>query len=134
MPAPVGKSGPCICSIYCSIEISGILSLSTPSSMIVLMCKLIAPATSVRLCGGIFVAIPTAIPSLPLSIKLGNLEGKTVGSCSESSKFAWKSTVFLSISSSICFAIRSNRLSVYLIAAGGSPSIEPKFPCPSTKV
>ena len=94
----------------------------------VLICKLIAPATSVKLCGGIRVAIPTAIPSLPFNIKFGSLDGSTVGSFSESSKFGWKSTVFLSISSNICFEILSSLLSVYRIAAGGSPSIEPKFP------
>ena len=36
--------------------------------------------TSVRLCGGIFVAIPTAIPALPLTKRLGKRLGKTVGS------------------------------------------------------
>jgi len=30
-------------------------------------------------------------------------------------------------------AILARRVSVYRIAAGGSPSIEPKLPCPSTK-
>ena len=33
-----------------------------------------------RLCGGIFVAIPTAIPEEPLQSRLGNFGGKTVGS------------------------------------------------------
>ena len=35
---------------------------------------------SVRLCGGILVAIPTAIPVDPLTSRLGNLDGRTVGS------------------------------------------------------
>ena len=131
IPAPVGKSGPCTCSIYSLIEIFGIVDRSPFVSIIFLTCKLTAEATSVRLCGGILVAIPTAIPSLPFNRRFGIREGNTVGSCSESSKFDWKSTVFLSISSSMCLAIRSSRLSVYRIAAGGSPSIEPKLPCPS---
>ena len=41
--------------------------------------------TSVKLCGGIFVAIPTAIPEEPFINNVGIFEGKTVGSCSLSS-------------------------------------------------
>ena len=132
MVAPVGKSGPFTCCMYSSREMFGTPFLSTPSSRIVSTCNLIAPATSVRLWGGILVAIPTAIPSLPFKSRFGNLAGSTVGSISESSKFGWKSTIFFSMSPSMCFEILSSLLSVYLIAAGGSPSIEPKFPCPST--
>ena len=40
---------------------------------------------SLRLCGGIFVAIPTAIPAEPLIKRLGNLVGSTDGSHSDSS-------------------------------------------------
>ena len=133
MVAPVGKSGPFTCSIYSSIEIEGIPDFSTPSSRIRSTCNRIAPATSVRLCGGMRVAIPTAIPSLPLRSRFGKRAGRTDGSISESSKFGWKSTVFFSISSSMCFDILSRRLSVYRIAAGGSPSMEPKLPWPSTR-
>ena len=129
--APVGKSGPFTCCMYSSIEIDGMPS--DPSSRIRSTWRLTAPATSVRLCGGMRVAIPTAIPSLPLSKRFGRREGRTVGSCSESSKLGWKSTVFLLMSSSMCFEIRSSLLSVYRIAAGGSPSIEPKLPCPSMR-
>ena len=110
--APVGKSGPVICSMYFSIESSGVCNFSSPCSIISFTWRLTAPATSVKLCGGIFVAIPTAIPSLPLSSKLGSFAGNTVGSFSESSKFGSKSTVFFSISPSIWFAILSSLLSV----------------------
>ena len=41
--------------------------------------------TSPRLCGGILVAIPTAIPPAPLTKRFGNCDGKTVGSFSVSS-------------------------------------------------
>ena len=58
------------------------------------------------------VAMPTAMPLEPLTRRLGILEGRTVGSCSRSSKLAWKSTVFLSMSSSIATAIRVSRDSV----------------------
>ena len=46
--------------------------------------------------------------------------------------FGIKSTVFLPISASISMEIRLNLASVYRIAAAPSPSMEPKFPCPST--
>ena len=40
-----------------------------------------ASTTSRRLCGGMFVAMPTAIPDEPLTSRLGNLAGSTTGSC-----------------------------------------------------
>ncbi len=43
--------------------------------------RLSASTSSLRLCGGMLVAIPTAIPSWPFSSKLGSLAGRTVGSC-----------------------------------------------------
>ena len=79
------------------------------------------------------VAIPTAIPVVPFTSKLGNLLGRTVGSFSVSSKFGTKSTVSLLISAIISVDILDNLASVYRIAAGLSPSTEPKFPCPSTR-
>ena len=129
--APVGKSGPLMCSMYSAISINGVPSSRTFPSSIVCTWKFIAEDTSFKLCGGILVAIPTAIPSLPFNNRFGSLDGRTLGSCSVSSKFGWKSTVFFLISSNICLEILSNLDSVYLIAAGGSPSIEPKLPCPS---
>ena len=79
------------------------------------------------------VAIPTAIPVVPFTKRLGNLAGKIIGSFSVSSKLGTKSTVSLLISASISIAILLSLASVYLIAAAESPSTEPKFPCPSTK-
>ena len=38
-----------------------------------------ASTTSVKLCGGIFVAIPTAIPDEPFTSKFGILVGRTSG-------------------------------------------------------
>ena len=58
------------------------------------------------------------IPSLPLSRRFGRRAGRTVGSCSESSKFGWKATVSLSMSSSMWAAILPRRDSVYLILDG----------------
>ena len=49
------------------------------------MYAMVPSITSERLCGGIFVAIPTAIPEAPLTNRLGILVGKTVGSFNESS-------------------------------------------------
>ena len=40
-----------------------------------------------------FVAIPTAIPEAPFTIRLGSLAGSTTGSFKEPSKFGEKSTV-----------------------------------------
>ena len=51
--------------------------------------------------GGMLVAIPTAIPVVPLTKIFGNLDGRTLGSCSRPSKLSSKSTVFLFISRSI---------------------------------
>mgnify|MGYP000105088237 CR=1 FL=1 len=52
-----------------------------------------ASITSLKLWGGIFVAIPTAIPEVPFTKRFGNLDGSTTGSFSVSSKFGAKSTV-----------------------------------------
>ncbi len=98
------------------------------------MSAIVPSMTSPRLCGGMLVAMPTAIPDDPLTRSWGNLAGRTVGSLRDSSKFGMKSTVSLSMSASIweeSFAILT---SVYLCAAGGSPSTDPKLPWPSTSM
>ena len=91
-----------------------------------------ASMTSPRLCGGILVAIPTAMPSEPLTSRFGYRAGSTSGWRWLSSKFGTKFTVSELMSLSISVAIRVRRASVYLIAAGGSPSTLPKLPWPST--
>ena len=73
MPA-VGKSGPGITSNNSSTVMSSLSITRKQASM-----------TSIKLCGGILVAIPTAIPEEPLANKLGTRVGKTVGSLSEPS-------------------------------------------------
>ena len=118
---PVGKSGPLTNFINSSISTSG-------SSII----AIIALEISLKLNGGIFVAIPTAIPLAPFICSCGNRVGSTVGSSSVSSKFGVKSTVSLSMSRNISSAIFCILASVYLIAAAPSPSTDPKFPCPCT--
>ena len=92
--APVGKSGPLITCIR-----SSFVTLS--SSIIFIIPSINSP----KLCGGIFVAIPTAIPDEPFARSAGICAGNTVGSCNLSSKFGIKSTVFFSISVSIYCAI-----------------------------
>ena len=79
-----------------------------------------------------FVAIPTAIPVLPFASKFGNADGNTIGSCSTPSYVLIRSIVSSDISFSIISASGVSRASVYLIAAALSPSMFPKFPCPST--
>ena len=72
--APVGKSGPFIIDIKSSFV--------TLSSSITFIAPFI---TSVKLWGGIFVAIPTAIPDEPFIKSAGTFAGNTVGSCNLSS-------------------------------------------------
>ena len=76
--APVGKSGPFMYSIRSSI------SVSLPSFLLSII-RTTPSITSPRLCGGIFVAIPTAIPVAPFKRRLGILDGRTTGSFSFSS-------------------------------------------------
>ena len=71
---PVGKSGPGINFISCDIVMS-----------LFLMKPIVPSIISPKLCGGILVAIPTAIPPAPFTRRFGNWEGKTVGSLSVSS-------------------------------------------------
>ena len=75
---PVGKSGPFTISISSSI----VVSFPSISLSIILTTAYI---TSRKLCGGIFVAIPTAIPVVPFTRRFGNLAGSTTGSFSVSS-------------------------------------------------
>ena len=65
---PVGKSGPGISFISSSNEISGLLIKARQAEM-----------DSSRLCGAIFVAIPTAIPEEPFISKFGIRVGRTSG-------------------------------------------------------
>ncbi len=74
MMPPPGKSGPLTCSISQPRSIPGLA-----------MYALTAPIDSLRLCGGILVAIPTAIPDEPLTSRLGKRAGSTSGSCWDSS-------------------------------------------------
>ncbi len=121
MIPPVGKSGAWMMSMSSSSVISG-FSISAMQAFTV----------SLRLCGGMFVAMPTAIPEDPFTRRFGIPEGSTDGSVSLWSKFGSKSTVSLSMSESISSPILAILASVYLYAAAGSPSTDPKFPCPST--
>ena len=72
--AAVGKSGPGICSIKSKTVNSG-LSIMAKQAL----------TTSDILCGGILVAIPTAIPEEPFTNKFGTRVGNTSGCISDSS-------------------------------------------------
>ncbi len=75
MMPPVGKSGPWMKPISASQEASGLsIRWMVPS------------ITSPRLWGGMFVAMPTAMPLEPLTRRFGNLDGSTAGCISVSSK------------------------------------------------
>ena len=69
--APVGRSGPGTNRIRSSRLAAG-LPIRWRS----------APTTSTRLCGAMFVAMPTAMPDAPLTSRLGIAAGSTVGSVS----------------------------------------------------
>ena len=69
MMAPVGKSGPGMTCMSSSTVISG-LSMKAQ----------VASTVSARLCGGMLVAMPTAMPEEPLTSRFGKRAGSTVGS------------------------------------------------------
>ena len=69
MRPPRGKSGPLIFSMICAVVASG-LSMSSTAAL----------TTSPKLCGGMFVARPTAMPDEPLTSRFGNWAGRTTGS------------------------------------------------------
>jgi hypothetical protein len=77
------------------------------------MSATVASTISLKLCGGILVAMPTAMPSDPLTSRFGNRAGSTDGSRSESSKFGCMSTVSLSRSDNSSVEMRARRDSVY---------------------
>ena len=74
MVPPVGKSGPGTMRINSSSDVFGSASKASVASMI-----------SPGLCGGMLVAMPTAMPFPPLTSRFGNIAGRTFGSCSCSS-------------------------------------------------
>ncbi len=74
MKPRVGKSGAGICSMSWATVISGLSSMATTPR-----------ATSPRLWGGILVAMPTAMPELPLIKRAGTLDGMMAGSAREPS-------------------------------------------------
>ena len=74
MMPPVGKSGPGRTFIKSSVDTSGSSSMRQVASIV-----------SPRLCGGMFVAMPTAMPFEPLTRRFGKRAGSTVGSSKLSS-------------------------------------------------
>ena len=54
---------------------------------------IVASTTSFKLCGGMSVAMPTAIPEAPLSKTFGILDDRNLGSISVPSKLGPQSTV-----------------------------------------
>ena len=98
---PVGKSGPGTSFINSSSEMSGLS-----------ICAAVASMISRRLCGGMLVARPTAMPLAPLTNRFGKLAGSMSGSLRVSSKLSRKGTVSLSMSRSISTASGVMRASV----------------------
>jgi len=75
---PVGKSGPGMMRSMAASR-SGIDACGCSID------QMTASTTSRRLCGGMFVAMPTAMPDEPLMRRLGMRAGRTTGSLSVSS-------------------------------------------------
>src|SRR5579872_1210642 len=114
--APVGKSGPLMC-LHTSFNVD----LGSSNSIRQ------ASTTSFKLCGGISVAMPTAIPDAPFNKTVGNCAGNILGSSRLPSKFNCQSTVPCANSPKYTSAKPLNRDSVYRIAANDlGSSIEPK--------
>ena len=73
MTPPVGKSGPWTIWQTSSIEMWGRSMMAQVAVMI-----------SSRLCGGMLVVMPTAMPVEPFISRFGSAEGRTVGSVVDS--------------------------------------------------
>ena len=97
----VGKSGPVTCCIRSLSVASGFSSTQMQAFM-----------TSVRLWGGMLVAMPTAMPLEPFTSRFGKRAGRTRGSLRLSSKLGSQSTVSFSRSRSISSEMRDMRASV----------------------
>ena len=74
MRPPVGKSGPFTMRMSSDSVASG-LSMSFTAAL----------QTSARLCGGMLVAMPTAMPCEPLTNRFGKRAGSTTGSVRDAS-------------------------------------------------
>src|SRR3990172_930417 len=107
MSAPVGKSGPLTMAASSSVVVSAFSMSAVTASQI-----------SLRLCGGMFVAMPTAMPEAPLRSRLGMRAGSTIGSCRESSYVGIVSGVVLPqhlADDGGALAVRSRRPQVHLV-------------------
>ena len=100
---PEGKSGPGRTAISSSTVGFGRRLVST---------SLMASRTSARLWPGMLVAIPTAMPEVPLTNRFGSRAGRYIGSSRSPSKVERISTVSSSISASMSTAAGVSRHSV----------------------
>ena len=103
MMPPEGRSGPGSTSISSSTVGLGRRLVST---------SLIASRTSARLWPGMLVAMPTAMPEVPLTSRFGRRAGRYMGSTRSPSKVERISTVSSSISASMSTAAGVSRHSV----------------------
>ena len=118
--APVGKSGPVTCRISRSVLASGWSIRYTMASH-----------TSPRLCGGMFVAIPTAMPDAPLTSifgKTGRQHRRLRQRVVEVGRKVHR--VLVNVRQQLVRTRRQPRLGVPH-RRRGSPSMLPKLPCPA---
>ena len=93
---------------------------------------MIALTTSRRLCGGMFVAMPTAMPDEPLTTRFGMPAGSTVGSSSAIVEVRDEvDGVLVDVRQHLHRDRHQPRLRCSGTPPRGSPSTEPKFPWPS---
>ena len=98
---PVGKSGPGMWASRSAVLASGLA-----------IRWMAASHTSPALCGGMLVAMPTAMPAAPLASRFGNAPGSTVGSFSTPSYVGRKSTASSSMPARRVCATSVSRASV----------------------
>src|SRR2546426_1371755 len=101
----VGKSGAGTNLIRSSTVVSGFFSSAWQAS-----------TTSPKLCGGILVAMPTAIPEEPLMSRFGTLVGSAAGSCSLDRKSTRLNSSHLVISYAVfCLKKKKKQHTLYVL-------------------
>ena len=132
MKPPVGKSGPGISEMRCLSFSPRESVTSSPARCVFSISQMQPSTTSRRLCGGTLVAMPTAMPADAVDQEIRKRRGKN-------RRLFGRLVVVRREIDGLFVEIRHHvvgeRLQPrfrYRMAAGGSPSIDPKLPCPST--
>ena len=121
MMPPVGKSGPGMSAISSAVSRRG-LSISA----------IVASITSPRLCGGMLVAMPTAMPPAAVDEEVREARRQDRRLLRRNRR-SWRGSRRCSCRGrrAANAPLSAGALRCSASAAGGSPSSEPKLPCPS---